>query len=256
MVRQGLIFLLMTGSLQAINYQAIGQQVWLNESGGRSEYLIFWNQKEEFPSLGIGHFIWYPENYNGPFEQGFKHFISFCKQRNCALPAWLASAHYAPWPSRDIFINDQHSSRMKELRAFLEQTFDVQAQFLVHRMRESLEKINALCSTSEYAPIKRWLAIMQADAQGLYVLTDYVNFKGDGMQEKERYDGHGWGLLQVLQTMKPASEKLSDLLSAFADAAQKVLKRRIAHAPPARKEERFLAGWVKRINTYSGTVIS
>lgn len=37
---------------------------------------------------------------------------------------------------------------------------------------------------------------------GLYALIDYVNFKGEGTSETERYNGQGWGLLQILENMK------------------------------------------------------
>ena len=37
---------------------------------------------------------------------------------------------------------------------------------------------------------------------------------------------------------------------AFADAATRVLERRVANAPSDRREERWLAGWVRRIETY------
>jgi hypothetical protein len=43
--------------------QTIGRQIWKNECGGTQEGLTSWNKGEEFPSLGIGHFIWYPKDY-------------------------------------------------------------------------------------------------------------------------------------------------------------------------------------------------
>ncbi|RYD29224.1 MAG: hypothetical protein EOP87_18635, partial [Verrucomicrobiaceae bacterium] len=39
---------------------AIGRKIWQNESGGTVNGLTAWNGGEGFPSLGIGHFIWYP----------------------------------------------------------------------------------------------------------------------------------------------------------------------------------------------------
>ena len=38
----------------------IGRRVWENESGGTLQGLTHWGYGEEFASLGIGHFIWYP----------------------------------------------------------------------------------------------------------------------------------------------------------------------------------------------------
>jgi len=51
--------------------QQIGQRLSQNETGGRYENLVVWNLGEEFPSLGIGHFIWYPAGYQGPFTETF-----------------------------------------------------------------------------------------------------------------------------------------------------------------------------------------
>jgi hypothetical protein len=46
----------------------IGHRVWQNECNGTREGLTSWNTGENFASLGIGHFIWYPKGVNGPFE--------------------------------------------------------------------------------------------------------------------------------------------------------------------------------------------
>ncbi|MBX9724225.1 MAG: hypothetical protein K2X81_22645, partial [Candidatus Obscuribacterales bacterium] len=40
---------------------AVGQKIWRNECSGSIDGLTSWNAGEEFPSLGIGHFIWYTE---------------------------------------------------------------------------------------------------------------------------------------------------------------------------------------------------
>ncbi len=61
---------------------------------------------------------------------------------------------------------------------------------------------------------------------GWYPLIDYINFKGKGVKETEKYNGEGWGLLQVLDSMKPIS-KGSDALKEFADSAEFVLRRRV-----------------------------
>ncbi len=87
--------------------------------------------------------------------------------------------------------------------------------------------------------------------QGIYALTDYVNFKGEGISGTERYQGQGWGLLQVLQQM-PGNT--SDPIMEFADVAECVLTRRIRNAPQKRHaiEARWLPGWEVRIETYRG----
>jgi len=82
---------------------------------------------------------------------------------------------------------------------------------------------------------------------GYYALIDYVNFKGEGTKVSERYQGKGGGLLQVLQEMDGSD----DALSAFANAADQVLTRRVKLSPPERGEERWLSGWRKRLSTYT-----
>ncbi|MDD5549266.1 MAG: hypothetical protein PHI79_06705, partial [Sulfurovaceae bacterium] len=82
---------------------------------------------------------------------------------------------------------------------------------------------------------------------GLYILIDYVNFKGEGTLESERYNGQGWGLLQVLQNM---DYKEKDRFKAFSDSAKAMLSRRIENSPKARGEERWRIGWNKRLDTY------
>ena len=84
--------------------------------------------------------------------------------------------------------------------------------------------------------------------QGCYALIDYVNFKGEGVLPTERYAGRGWGLLQVLEGM--GGETGASPLGEFADSAERVLRERVKNAPPARHEERWLPGWLRRVDTY------
>ena len=48
---------------------AIGARVYRNETGGRRERLLWWNEGESFASLGIGHFIWYPPRSEKTFVE-------------------------------------------------------------------------------------------------------------------------------------------------------------------------------------------
>jgi hypothetical protein len=78
-------------------------------------------------------------------------------------------------------------------------------------------------------------------------LPDYVNFKGEGILESERYKGEGWGLLQVLESFDLSHP---DKYAAFTSAAIQVLDRRIQNSPPARGEKRWQKGWHARLNRY------
>ncbi|MBQ8900457.1 MAG: hypothetical protein IJY72_05825, partial [Akkermansia sp.] len=65
----------------------------------------------------------------------------------------------------------------------------------------------------------------------------------------ERYNGQGWGLLQVLEEMKGYPQGRA-ATAEFSRAAATVMRRRVANSPAARGEKRWLAGWLNRCNTY------
>jgi len=119
----------------------IGKRIWQNESNGTVAGLTAWNAGENFASLGIGHFIWYPEGVRGPFEESFPKFLTFAREHHAAIPAWLNQSSSCPWNSRAEFSSAQNSSQMRELRQFLSRTIDVQAQFMVARLQQSLAKM-------------------------------------------------------------------------------------------------------------------
>ncbi len=139
---------------------------------------------------------------------------------------------------------------MKELRQFLVDTVDVQAEFLVRRLQKALAKMLGAAPAADRANIERQFERVATTATGCYALVDYVNFKGEGVLDSERYRGQGWGLMQVLQGMNgsgggPAAAR------EFAASAGRVLTRRVENSPPERKESRWLPGWLKRLNTYT-----
>ena len=103
-------------------------------------------------------------------------------------------------------------------------------------------------SSNPRAIVDRYGALAST-TQGMYCLVDYVNFKGEGIKETERYNGMGWGLLQVLEEMQgfPTGTAAT---AEFSRAAAVVLTRRVQNAPAARGEQRWLAGWLNRCKTY------
>jgi hypothetical protein len=54
--------------------------------------------------------------------------------------------------------------------------------------------------------------------------------------------------LQVLEGMPDDNRPPN--LDQFADSAERVLRERVRNAPPVRHEGRWLAGWLKRVNSY------
>ena len=226
---------------------SIGQRVWQNECGGTREGLTSWNSGENFASLGIGHFIWYPKGVNGPFEESFPALVKFLAANGAKTPAWLAGD--CPWATRAEFQADSRSARMNELRDLLAATIRIQSRFLAQRMNDALPKMLAAAPAAQRENVKRQFERLAASGSGTYALIDYVNFKGEGTKPEERYNGEGWGLLQVLAGMRGSG---AGAAGEFGESAATVLTRRVQNSPPDRGEQRWLAGWKSRVRGYGG----
>jgi len=238
-------------SLSPAETRRIGNRIWQNECGGTVSGLTSWNAGENFASLGIGHFIWYPKGVRGPFDESFPKFVDFASSRGAKLPAVATTKDGCPWSSRAEFNAAAQSEPMKELRAFLARTVDLQAEFLVHRLRQALPKMLAEGGAANHAQIQERFDRVATTANGCYALVDYVNFKGEGVLATERYAGQGWGLLQVLEGMKTENSG-REAVKTFAESAKTVLRNRVRNSPPERNEARWLPGWLKRVDTYPG----
>ncbi|MDX1434360.1 MAG: hypothetical protein R3286_18100, partial [Gammaproteobacteria bacterium] len=225
-------------AIDAAEAERLAARIWRNESGGDLAKLLWWNEGEDFASLGIGHFIWYPQGVSGPFEESFPELLAFLAAEGVALPAWLSDANVrSPWRTRDEFLAARGGERGRTLARLLEDTQALQARFILRRMERALPRLLAAASSPE--AIRRRFCALAASAAGRYALTDYVNFKGEGVNPAERYQGEGWGLLQVLEAMP---DRPGEARAAFADAAGLVLTRRVALAPSKRDETRWLEG--------------
>ncbi len=230
----------------------VGHQIWQNECAGTVAGLTSWNAGEDFASLGIGHFIWYPAGQRGPFEESFPQLIAYVQKRGGKLPELLLPPHIdCPWHSRAQFLAAASGAEMIQLRKFLAGTIDIQADFLVLRLQEALPKMRAGAPPAERGAIERNFNRVAKSAQGCYALIDYVNFKGEGVLATERYHGRGWGLLQVLEGMSGSGEGAAATRE-FAESAGAVLRERVKNAPPERREARWLPGWLNRVATYRG----
>ena len=248
MCRLFLLLLLLATSafgLSDAELDSIGHRVWKNECGGTRDGLTSWNTGEAFASLGIGHFIWYPKGESGPFEESFPKLVKFLAENGQGGPMWLKDG--CPWRSRAAFQADLRSQRMNELRDLLASTVRLQSRFLALRMREALPKMLDAAPAAQRANVKAQYDRLAASGAGTFALIDYVNFKGEGTKETERYRGEGWGLLQVLSGMSGTD---GGAAREFGEIAVHVLTRRVQNAPPERHEERWLPGWRSRVRSY------
>lgn len=235
--------------LSAAMKKKIGMKIWQNECGGRIAGLTSWNAGEEFPSLGIGHFIWYPENFDGPFEESFHKLIKYAQERGAAPPKVALNRH-CPWPSKSSFEADLNGPELKELRTWLAHSVTLQTDFIMQRSRAALQKMKAQASEEQFQKIEANYNKVATTTNGVYALIDYVNFKGEGTNPKERYSGQGWGLMQVLLAMKDVPSGQPAALE-FSRAAKRTLDRRISNSPPNRGENRWRSGWHNRCNGYA-----
>ncbi|MBB5349987.1 hypothetical protein HNR46_000208 [Haloferula luteola] len=238
-----------SSSLAPAHKAAIGRKIWQNECGGTVDGLTSWNGGENFPSLGIGHFIWYPAGVSGPFDESWPRFAAYAAQRGTPVPPIGRQAD-APWANRAAFQAAFRRPDLNQLRQWLAGHVELQTDFIIARSRASLPKILQAATPADRPRIERNYQKVATTANGQYALIDYVNFKGEGTHPGERYQGQGWGLLQVLAGMAevPSGQPAA---AEFAASAKRVLGRRIAQAPAERGEGRWKAGWFNRCDTYA-----
>lgn len=228
----------------------IGERIFTNECNRQPECLTAWNTGEDFPSMGIGHFIWYREGQDSIYRESFPNLLAYLQRHGEDLPGWIIEADYnAPWTDRDQFLAELHEQRLNELRALLSRTIGLQTAFIVERFQASRALLQDHADPAMRAEIdRRFLAVANATPPyGLYALIDYVNFKGEGINTSERYRQQGWGLMQVLEQMPQTT---ASPLAEFVAAARQVLEKRVENAPSGRNESRWLAGWNARLDTY------
>jgi len=234
----------------------IAKKVWKNETGGNLNYLIFWSANEPFLSLGLAHFLWYSEKNRSRYQEMFPKLVAYFSLHNVRLPAWLNAKTVCPWENRDEFMKAKadNVAKYQDLYNLLVRTMPIQVDFIIERMRKSLPAM--LASLENEAARQQvtkafervlYLSDGKLSTWGVYAIVDYVNFKGEGTTPEERYQGAGWGLLQVLQEM---DTEIDNPQKAFADAAKKVLTERIRRSPPERNETQWQEGWFTRIDSY------
>lgn len=250
------VLMLQFPELSDSDYDWIAAGIYHNEARGQSRYLTFWGEGEDFPSFGIGHFIWFPTGVDAPFDEMFPRMFAFVSQHGhdrTPAPDWLSelTPFEAPWSSRESFNAALSSPKMTQMRKWLEDTAQLQARFIVSTFEKRWKNVSL--SGDQKNRVTRLLQELAASAEGLFAIIDYYNFKGLGVNPHERYQGEGWGLIQVLESVwqqRQDSGRCGDLLDLFTKAAGDRLRMRVALAPPERNEERWLEGWLARLESY------
>lgn len=238
--------------LQQGELAKLGKKIFLRECSGKKELLLHWNDGEDFPSLGIGHFIWYPANKRGPFTETFPDLINFLiKEKKVSVPTWLQQAikNGCPWHNKQAFLQEPDKAKLASLQDLLEKTLEQQAEFIVRRFNDTIDSLFSTLNKNQKQRAQKNYQCLSKSTQGLFALIDYHHFKGAGTNSNERYQGRGWGLLQVLLAMDE-NKSASDCIEEFITQAKKILIERVALSPQEKNEKRWLQGWLARVDDY------
>jgi len=244
-----------TKQAQTAELYAIGTKIFQNEAGGRIDQLVHWNHREDFAAMGIGHFTWYPAGRSQRFGNTFPGLLDHLQKNGVKLPAWVQRARFegAPWRTRGELMRAKNTPEIKQLAQLLYKTRHLQAKYIMDRAMRAMPRLVKKTPSHLRAQVAKNLNDVANSHGGRYVLVDYVNFKGEGLNRNGGYKGQNWGLLQVLEEMRPTRVG-QPALNEFADASMRVLERRVRNSKPSRNERKWLPGWRNRTNTYRNPV--
>ena len=234
---------------------AIGDQIFKNETGGKIDQLVHWNHRENFASMGIGHFTWYPAGRRARYGNTFPGLLDYLQKNGVQLPHWVQRARFegAPWRSREELMRAKNTPEVRHFAQLLHKTRHLQAKYIMDRAMRAMPRLVKKTPQHLRNHVANNLNAVANSRGGRYVLIDYVNFKGEGLNRHGGYKGKNWGLLQVLEEMRPANVG-PQALNEFANAAMRVLERRVRNSNPRRNERKWLPGWRNRTNTYRNPI--
>ena len=234
---------------------AIGDKIFKNETGGRIDQLVHWNHRENFASMGIGHFTWYPAGRRTRYGNTFPGLLDHLQNNGVQLPYWVQRARFegAPWRTREELMRAKNTPEVRQFAQLLYDTRHLQAKYIMDRAMRAMPRLVKKTPPHLRGLVAGNLNAVANSRGGRYVLVDYINFKGEGLNRNGGYRGKNWGLLQVLEEMRPARPG-SQALNEFADASMRVLERRVRNSDPKRNERKWLPGWRNRTNTYRNPI--
>lgn len=243
--------------LDMTEMQWVGSKIYENECASKPENLIHWGVGEAFPSLGIGHFIWYPKGFSGPYHETFPEMVAYVRQYDRTAIRLLE--HYpldAPWLKKDIMLKARQDRAYQQLQDWLLQTKSFQAMFIVEQFEERIDDyLQRHPKSDQLEGLVKLMNRLLKFKEGRFALIDYTNFKGIG-NSREKYNGEPWGLISVLLEIlkrEPRIETANDeeLIAVFVSSAKHRLRLRVSNAPQDKDERRWLKGWFKRLDGYN-----
>lgn len=199
------------------------------------EQLTEWDSTEPFPSLGLGHYTWYPAAAapeSKTIHESFPEYIEFMvKECKIAIPSDLTTptkyqrvvlemkegklVNGAPWADKANFDSlkgtreSPKDSGLMALTKFLwtKDNFACQTKFQQKRLADAIAKIwsrpagdPGMCTI---------IKDLMASPPSYLAMLDYVNFKGDGTDPNKDFYGRTppatniqWGLKQVIETIR------------------------------------------------------
>jgi len=225
-------------SITAEEFRQMGVKFFANECGSQKRYLVWWSPREDFANFGIGHFIWLPAGRKLPFVEQFPELIAFYLEKREPVPEFINRHKFTgcPWNNREELDGDPMKDEIIE---WLASTTYIQAGFIIFKAMDSIRDI--LESNPE---VETQFRELSKTREGRFAVVDYLNFKGTGLDPKERLKDEGWGLLQVLEGMKRPD------LESFVTSASEVLIRRVNNYTDDWNDLSFLDGWIKRVEGY------
>lgn len=224
-------------------------KIQANETGGKQENLIIRNNKEAVCSLGIGHFTWYPKAVTEKkFKETFPALLEDLQKTDGvfkdAPDVVLPSA--CPWSSAEQL--QQEKSTEVYRRIYMGLTSDAGKRVQVNYMVAHANEAIAETILNDDVAAKKINELLSSEL-GTYAIVDYVNFKGNSAPG-EAYSGFTWGFKTAIDVMSEEGTLKPEVR--FQIAVETLLEMRVEEANKLGKDESsFLAGWLKRVDTYS-----